>query len=137
MVLLPVIGKRSEGLNLYSFVLATADDPVVRPMKKFVAVRVGDTVDDGCTVTNSVKNSITYSRVDGQLPTHHVLPNGDLVFRYDSLSDSGEYQCKALTEKGLYSASFFGKCPSRVIRLYSQPSLYSNSRATRESMVRV
>ena len=105
MIILPVIGKRSD----FIFVLSTADDPVVQPMKKFVAVRVGDTVDDGCTVTNSVKNSITYGRVDGRLPTHHVLPNGDLVFRYDSLSDSGEYQCKALTEKGLYSASFFGK----------------------------
>ena len=91
------------------FGLATADDPAVRPRMKFVGVHVGETVDDGCTVIHSVKNSVTYSRVDGRLPNHHVLPNGDLVFRYDSLADSGEYQCKALTEKGIYSASFFGR----------------------------
>lgn len=85
------------------------DDPVVKPNEKFVAKRPGETVDDGCVVTNSVQNSITYTRTDGALPpTHHVLPNGDLAFRYDSLADSGEYQCQAITEKGTYSASFYG-----------------------------
>ena len=87
----------------------SGDGPVVTPLKKFVAVHPGDSVDDGCTVTHSVQNSITYSRVDGALPKHHVLPNGDIVFRFESLTDSGEYQCQAITEKGTYVASFYGK----------------------------
>ena len=87
-------------------------------MRKFVAVHAGDSVDDGCTVTHSVQNSLTYSRVDGTLPKHHILPNGDIVFRYEHLADSGEYQCQAITEKGTFVASFFGSVSNLIIRTH-------------------
>ena len=93
-------------------------------MRKFVAVHAGDSVDDGCTVTHSVQNSLTYRRVDGTLPKHHVLPNGDIVFRYEHLADSGEYQCQAITEKGTYVASFFGIILTLIIMTHKHHFIF-------------
>jgi hypothetical protein len=59
-------------------------------------------------VQNVNQYTTTYTKVHGGLPTHHILPNGDLVFRFEGTKDSGEYQCQAITDKGTFSASFYG-----------------------------
>ena len=88
--------------------ISTGGEPVVMPLKKFVGVRSGDKVVEGCKVTNSVKHTITYTRVDGRLLTHHVLSNGTIIIQLNSTADTGEYHCEAQTDRGLHTASFFG-----------------------------
>ena len=78
------------------------------PLKKFVGVRPGDKVSEGCKVTNSVKHTITYTRVDGRLMTNQILPNGTIVIQLNSTADTGEYHCEAQTDRGLHTASFYG-----------------------------
>jgi hypothetical protein len=81
---------------------------VISALRKFVSVRPGDSVDDGCIVENVNQHTTTYSKIHGGLPTHQILPNEDIIFRFESTKDSGEYQCQAITDKGTFSASFYG-----------------------------
>ena len=96
-------------LSVDLFINFTGNEPVVKPLKKFIGASQGKNIYEMCTVTNSAQHTITYTRVDGRsLPAHQILPNG-IVMKYNSVNDTGEYHCEAQTDKGLHTASFFGR----------------------------
>ncbi|XP_060066662.1 collagen alpha-1(XXIII) chain-like [Ylistrum balloti] len=90
-------------------VIVTVEDdaPHIIAREKVIGVAIGESVNNVCEVTHASNVTLTYSKVNGLLPTHSVLPSGNLVFYVQSASNTGEYRCKASTSKGTVSTNFY------------------------------
>merc|ERR1712150_133880 len=88
-------------------VTVTGDHPHAKPKHPIVYAGYGQSVETGCTVTNANNYRVLYTKVGGTLPLHNIMYNGDIQFYLRNSSATGEYQCEAITEKGVVSASFY------------------------------
>ncbi|XP_033757433.1 collagen alpha-1(XXIII) chain-like isoform X2 [Pecten maximus] len=90
-------------------VIVTVEDdaPHITANQKVIGVAIGESVNNVCDVTHANNVTLTYSKVNGLLPTHNILPAGNIVFYFRSASNTGEYRCEAITSKGTVSTQFY------------------------------
>ena len=93
----------------------------IEPVSKYYEVAKGSTVNAMCNVTSADKYTLSYKKVQGNLPANAQVigGSGTLVFLLSSAAGSGEYTCEATSSTGTHTASFYGKLYTFIKNKYS------------------